>query len=106
MSWRIGVNRKSLWLTTEVLETKEGTRMAAGGTRDLSPAQRAALQPGEVAAKLPKAHAEVTALDHAAKNGLTPSRISTSNKICPDCARAVERSGGKVTHPKTATWPD
>ena len=51
--------------TTAGLDTIEGTRLIGSGTRDLSPAQRAALAAGEVAAKMPKAHAEVTVLETA-----------------------------------------
>lgn len=83
--------------TTAALDTAEGTRILAAGGRDLTPAQRAALEAGEVAAHQPGAHAEVTALEHALTNGLTPTEISVSRTICPDCAVRIEQSGGRLT---------
>ncbi len=91
--------------TTAALDTVEGTRVIAAGGRDLSPAQRALMAPGEVAAKLPGAHAEVTALQHAAQNGLTPAQMAVSRTICPTCRAAIEQSGGQLTSPTTAIWP-
>jgi RHS repeat-associated protein len=91
--------------TTAALDTAEGTRVLAAGGRDLSKAQRALMVPGEVAAKLPGAHAEVTALQHAAQNGLTPAQMAVSRTICPTCRAAIEQSGGQLTSPTTAIWP-
>lgn len=91
--------------TTAALDTVEGTRVLAAGARDLSPAQRALMAPGEVAAKLPGAHAEVTALQHAAQNGLTPAQMAVSRTICASCRAAIEQSGGQLTSPTTAIWP-
>ncbi|PKQ18861.1 MAG: hypothetical protein CVT66_11855 [Actinobacteria bacterium HGW-Actinobacteria-6] len=91
--------------TTAALDTVEGTRVLAAGGRDLSPAQRALMVPGEVGAKLPGAHAEVTALQHAAQNGLTPAEMAVSRTICPTCRAAIEQSGGQLTSPTTAIWP-
>jgi hypothetical protein len=80
-------------------------RIVRSGGRDLSPAQRALMAPGEVAAKLPGAHAEVTALEHAARNGLTPAELAVSRAICPTCRAAIGQSGGQLTSPTTAIWP-
>ena len=88
--------------TTAALDTVEGTRILAAGGRDLSPAQRALMAPGEVAAKLPGAHAEATALRHAAQAGLTPAQMAVSRTICPTCRAAIEQSGGQLTSPTTA----
>jgi len=90
--------------TTAALDTAEGTRVLASGGRDLSPAQRALLGPGEVAARSPGAHAEITTLEHAAQNGLAPSQMAVSRTICPECRAAIERSGGRLTSPTTAEW--
>lgn len=90
--------------TTGVLETTDGTRIVAGGVRDLSPAQRAALADGEVAAKQSGAHAEITALDKAAELGLSPSALATSWDICPDCANAIRNLGGVIIDARTAIW--
>lgn len=91
--------------TTAALDTAEGTRILAAGGRDLSPAQRVVLAPGEVASKLPGAHAEVTALANAEKNGLTPTEMAVSRKICSVCQAAIEKSGGFLTSLTTAIWP-
>ena len=90
--------------TTAVLETSGG-RVVAGGGPDLTPAQRALLGPREVAARLPGAHAEVTALTHARQAGLTPQAMAVTRAICPQCAAAIEAGGGTMTSPTTALWP-
>jgi hypothetical protein len=90
--------------TTGVLETTDGTRIVAGGVRDLSPAQRAALADGEIAAKQSGAYAEITALDKAAELGLSPSALATSWDICPDCANAIRNLGGVIIDARTAIW--
>lgn len=91
--------------TTAALDTVEGTRVLAAGGRDLSPAQRALMAPGEVAAKSPGVHAEITALQHAEQHGLTPAEMAVSRAICPSCKAAIEQSGGQLTSPTTAIWP-
>jgi hypothetical protein len=91
--------------TTAVLDTIQGTRVLAAGGKDLTPAQRALMTHGEVAARLPGAHAEVTALQHAAQNGLTPAEMAVSRTICSACKAAIEESGGQLTSPTTAIWP-
>lgn len=90
--------------TTAALATTAET-IIAGGARDLSPAQRAALGAGEVAARFPGAHAEVTALEHAAGSGLLPRALAVTRDICPSCAVAIERVGGVLTGARTAEWP-
>ena len=90
--------------TTAVLRTSGGN-IVAGGARDLSPVQRALLGPGEIAAKLPGAHAEVTAIQAAQRAGLTPQAMAVTRAICPQCAAVIEASGGAVTSSTTAIWP-
>jgi len=90
--------------TTAVLETDAG-RIIAGGGRDLKPIQRALLNEEDFAAKLPRAHAEITALEYASKNGMRPQALAVTGKICPDCVTAIEKSGGRLTSPTTAIWP-
>jgi RHS repeat-associated protein len=90
--------------TTAVLRTSGGN-IVAGGARDLSPIQKALLGPGEIVAKLPGAHAEVTALTHAQQSGLSPQAMAVTRTICPLCATAIEASGGKLTSPTTVIWP-
>jgi hypothetical protein len=90
--------------TTAVLETDAG-RIVAGGIRDLNPLQKAALGRGEIAAKAPDVHAEVTALDKAASIGATPSELAVTRTICPECAAVIESLGGKLTSRTTAVFP-
>jgi hypothetical protein len=90
--------------TTAVLETDIG-RIVAGGARDLAPAQRGLLVGGEIATQAPGVQAEITALQAAAKLGATPREIAVSRAICPQCAAAIEASGGTLTSPTTAIWP-
>lgn len=91
--------------TTAVLGTQEGPRIIAGGKRDIGPSQRPALQSGEIEARNPNAHAEITALQGAEKAGLTPWAMSTSRPICTACLAAIQQSGGTVTDPFHAIWP-
>ena len=89
--------------TTAALDSSLG-RIIAGGARDLTPAQRALLGSGEIAAKLPGAHAEVTALNAARGLGATPEAMAVTRAICPACAAAIEASGGTITSPTTVIW--
>ncbi len=87
------------------MQTNRG-RIVAGGARDLNPAQRSAVEAaGEIPARLPGKHAEITALHEAARRGLTPQAIATSWDICEECAEAIIKSGGRLTGPRTAVWP-
>ncbi len=89
--------------TTAVLETTEG-RIVAGGARDLTPAQRAILGEGEIAAKLPGAHAEVTALEAARAMGATPEAMAVTRAICPSCQVVISQAGGTLTSPTTVIF--
>ena len=91
--------------TTAALATDEGTTIIGGGVRDLTPAQRAVLGPGEMASALPGEHAEMTVLQAAADNGLTPRALAVTRPICSECQAAIEASGGVLTGPTTAIWP-
>ena len=82
--------------TTSVMSTRQGTDIIASGGRDLSPAQRALAQEGDVLGRLPGAHAEVTALDAATKAGLTPAQIAVSRPICGPCQAVIQSSGGEI----------
>jgi|JI10StandDraft_1071094.scaffolds.fasta_scaffold109755_5 hypothetical protein len=90
--------------TTAVMSTREGPNVIASGGRDLSPAQRALTGPEDVLGKLPGAHAEVTAMDAAAKAGLTPAEIAASRPICPACEAAITESGGQVSPSGWWAW--
>jgi hypothetical protein len=71
----------------------------------LNPLQRSALGPGEIAAKAPRTHAEVTALNKSASIGAAPSELAVTRTICPKCAAFIESFGGKLTSPTTAVFP-
>jgi hypothetical protein len=90
--------------TTAVLDTSAG-RVVAGGGVDLSPAQRAALGAGEMAAKAPGVHAEVTSILGARSIGARLQALGTTREFCPACADYIEQSGGVITGPNTAVWP-
>jgi Cytidine and deoxycytidylate deaminase zinc-binding region len=90
--------------TTAVLETDVGRIIASGG-QDLNPLQKAILGRGEIAAKAPRVHAEITALDKAAIIGATPSKLAVTRAICPQCAAVIESRGGRSTSPTTAVFP-
>jgi hypothetical protein len=92
--------------TSAVLNTQEGIDVLASGGRDLSPAQRALANEGDLLARMPGAHAEVTALEGAFKAGLSPSEMAVSRLICPECQAFIENSGGTISPGGTgATWP-
>lgn len=82
--------------TTSVMSTQEGVDIISSGGRDLSPAQRALAQDGDVLGRMPGAHAEVTSLDAATKAGLSPAQIAVSRPICAGCQIAIQNSGGQI----------
>jgi hypothetical protein len=89
--------------TTAVARTSTGDLVGSGG-RDLTPAQRAALKPGETATKLPKVHAERTVLNEAAKQGSKLEALGATRDFCEACRVAIEAAGGIVTSVRTAIW--
>jgi RHS repeat-associated protein len=94
--------------TVAGMTTREGPELYAGGKRDLSPLQRDVVRAHghEPATPMPSEHAEVTVIKHAQNNALNPRDLGTSRDICPDCKTAIENSGGRVTGPRRAEWPD
>ncbi len=92
--------------TTGAMSTREGTDLIASGKRDLTPAQRALVQPGEQLAKNPSLHAETTLIKAAKAAGLTPQQIAVTRLICPDCTTAIVESGGTILPGGLgAAWP-
>ena len=88
------------WRTVSVMETAEGETIVGGGGSDLNIAQKElARQFGlTVAEDAPGLHAEETVLQHAMKNGLTPTRGVATNLICgPTCAPLIQQLGGTVS---------
>jgi tRNA(Arg) A34 adenosine deaminase TadA len=91
--------------TVAVLSTQEGGDILAAGGRDLSPLQRELAQEGDILARAPGVHAEITALQAAEEAGLTPSEMAVSRTICTPCQIAIEESGGTVgPNGLTAVW--
>ncbi len=91
--------------TTAVLQT-DGGKIAAGGARDLTPAQRiAAARVGATPSAAPGVHAEITALRQAQQAGLQPDALAVSRPICPACQAAIRETGGRLTSPTTVKWP-
>jgi tRNA(Arg) A34 adenosine deaminase TadA len=89
---------------TAVLSTDGDTIVASGG-RDLAPLQINSLRPGEVLAKLPGTHAEITALSKAQEAGVVPRVLVTTRPICPACATAIKSMGGQLIDETTAIFP-
>ena len=90
--------------TTAVLRTSAGD-VAAGGARDLTSTQRAVAESLDAApVALPGAHAEVTAIVNAQKNGSQPQFLQVTRDICPACAAFIESVGGTVTGARSAKW--
>jgi len=90
--------------TTATLETN-ACKIAAGGGRDLSPAQRTlAASLGYSTAAAPGVHAEVTAIQSAINQGFSPQLLATTRDICPECALYIEQMGGTLTGPRSASW--
>ena len=90
--------------TTGVLRTDMGD-LAAGGTRDLDPAQRAIAESlNAQPVKLANAHAEVTLYTAAKKMGAIPLKLETSWDICDACRSYLEKSGATITGNRTAEW--
>jgi RHS repeat-associated protein len=80
--------------------------VSGGAQRDLSPAQRAALKPGEVAAKLPGADAEMTGLHHITGEGWEPVAGDLSRDACPICRYWIEESGGIFINDRQFVFPE
>lgn len=91
--------------TTTVVRAATVDVVAAGG-RDLTRAQLAALNSGEVAAELAGAHAEMTGLHKLVEMGLSPVALGVSREICPVCRLVIEASGGVLDTPFSAVWPN
>jgi hypothetical protein len=91
--------------TTAVLSTNEKTIVGGGAKHDLEDEQLDLLRDGEVPAKLPGAHAEITVLWKALARGYTPRALATSRPICPDCWPIIEAFGGKKISPTLAIFP-
>jgi RHS repeat-associated protein len=64
----------------------------------LTPAQRAALLPGETPVSGP-GHAEVTVINAAQNLGMQVNAVAASRPICPDCAQAIQAAGAGPASP-------
>ncbi len=82
--------------TTAVVETDKGS-FAAGGTRNLDPAQRAtARSVGATPVKGSGQHAEVAAINGAVKAGATPRAIEASRPFCTECRDFLRAAGATI----------
>jgi len=87
-------------VTLAVTETKSGVRIISSSEGGLRSATRAALRPGEIAAKgSAGTHAEVNGINAAKARGLTPTGVGASRPICPSCARTMAQDGVKPLSP-------
>jgi RHS repeat-associated protein len=83
--------------------TADGKTVTLVGSseKNLRPAQRGALQPGEVAVSGP-GHAEQTVINYASANGMQVTSVAASRPICPTCAAAINNSGANPASPLKA----
>jgi hypothetical protein len=83
-----------------VTDANGNTSVLVGSSNNtLSPAQRAALQPGETAVSGP-GHAEVTVINAAQSQGMTVNAVAASRTICPDCQQAIQAAGARPVNPQ------
>jgi hypothetical protein len=59
----------------------------------------------EMAAKMPGGHGEETAVTTAVNQGLIPYSMGTSKDFCDLCELFIQETGGIITGPRTAIWP-
>jgi hypothetical protein len=88
--------------TVAVVTTVEGVNVVASSNRNLEPEQRAVLKANEVAAPGVRGQdAEVTAIDAAIANGLTPVGVAASRgnlrRLRRICDRARDRTSKSDT---------
>ena len=76
----------------------KSVRLVASSEKNLRPAQRAALQPGEIAVS-GKGHAEATIVNHANTNGMTVHSVAASRPICSGCATTIQNTGAATASP-------
>jgi hypothetical protein len=79
-------------MTTAVTETKEGVNVISSSAKYLTRDQKAMLKPSEVAASGP-GHAEVTGVNFAKQQGLTPTGTAASRPICQECQKFLNENG-------------
>ncbi len=85
--------------TTAVTETAEGTRVVSSSNRRLTPAQRSSLSANEIEG-VGRGHAEVTGVNAARAQGLTPTGTAASRPICPNCAEELKQQGVRLLSPR------
>jgi len=93
-------------VTVAVTETSQGTRVVSSSEGALRPATRAALKPGEVAARGARGtHAEVNGVNGARSAGLNPTGTAASRPICPNCANTLRGQGVQPLSPLKGAPP-
>ncbi len=87
-------------VTTAVTETREGVRVVTSSEGRLRPAQRAVLQPGEIAGVGQRGvHAEINGVNAARNMGLTPTGVAPSRPACTGCIQALDDLGVPIIGP-------
>ena len=87
-------------VTTAVTETRQGVRVVTSSEGRLRPAQRAVLQPGEIAGVGQRGvHAEINGVNAARNMGLTPTGVAPSRPACTGCIRALDDLGVPIIGP-------
>lgn len=77
------------------------TRLVGSSEGTLRPAQRAALQPGEVAVSgQAGTHAEVNVLNSAKQNGQTLNSIEPSRPACASCTTTMQQNNVRIINPQ------
>jgi RHS repeat-associated protein len=88
--------------TTAVAHTINGSGntvyVVGSSSNALTPAQRAVLKPGEVAAT-GSGHAERTVINHAKRSNQRVTSVGASRPICPTCEDEIRRAGGTPGSP-------
>ncbi|WP_153559448.1 RHS repeat-associated core domain-containing protein [Roseimaritima sediminicola] len=77
--------------TVAVTETAQGTRIVSSSEKRLRPAQRRLLGPNEVEG-VGLGHAEVTGVNAAGSQGLTPTGTAASRPTCPSCDEFLQQN--------------
>jgi RHS repeat-associated protein len=83
----------------EITNTDGTTQIVVSSSRQrLTPAQRNALQVGEMEVK-GKGHAEATIVNHAENTGATVNKIAASRPICQGCQDAISTTNALILSP-------
>lgn len=91
-------NRNTTAVASATSPQGDAVTLVASNEKYLRKAQRAVLQPGEIAVT-GKGHAEQTIINHANANGITVNAVAASRPICAGCATAINEAGATPASP-------